>query len=96
MKKRDKSIIQNDLTKCYVCGRPREAIHEVFYGTANRKKSIEYGCYIALCGEHHNLSNKGIHFDKALDNYVKAETQAEFEKIYGHEKFIKTFGKSYL
>lgn len=96
MKQRNKSIIQEDLTKCYVCGRPKQAIHEVFYGTANRKKSIEYGCYIALCGEHHNLSNKGIHFDKALDKYVKVETQKAFERIYGHEKYMEVFNKSYL
>ena len=39
---RNKSIIQKDLSKCYVCGKPKEAIHEVYYGTANRKKSIKF------------------------------------------------------
>lgn len=32
--------ILNNLDKCYFCGKKAECIHEVFYGTANRKISI--------------------------------------------------------
>lgn len=95
--KRDKSIIQSDLTKCYVCGTTQNLhIHEVFYGTANRKKSIEYGCYVSLCAYHHNLSNNGVHFNKKLDLKLKQDTQKEFERLYSHEKFMDIFNKSWL
>lgn len=93
---RNKSIIQKDMTKCYICGKPKEAIHEVFNGYANRIKSIRYGAYVALCGYHHNLSNNGVHFDKALDLNLKMECQKALEKKYSHEWFVKTFNKSYI
>lgn len=92
---RDKSIIQKDMSKCYVCGKPKEAIHEVLYG-ANRQKSIRYGAYVALCNYHHNMSNHGVHFDKVLDLNLKMECQKALEKEHSREWFIKTFGKSYI
>lgn len=92
---RNKSIIQTDMSRCYVCGCPKECIHEVFFGS-NRNNSIKYGCYVALCNKHHNMSSQGVHFDKILDNYIKAETQEAFERIYGHDKFMAIFHKSYI
>lgn len=95
--KRDNSIIQNDLSKCWVCGTTSNLhTHEVFYGSANRQKSIKYGCYVRLCGYHHNLSNNGVHFNKQLDTKLKQETQKAFEETHSHEEFIKVFGKNYL
>ena len=74
--------------------------HEVFYGTANRKKSIEDGMVIYLCGEHHNLSNEGIHFDKKFDLQEKRNAQLIWEKTYGkkdpRKEFIRRYGRSYL
>ena len=34
------SILDN-LDKCFFCGIPAQCTHEVFYGTANRKISIQ-------------------------------------------------------
>ena len=94
--KRDKSII-HDMSSCYVCGTTTNLhTHEVFYGTANRKKSIEWGCYVKLCGKHHNQSNEGVHFNKALDTRLKKEAQKKFEELHGHEKFMEIFRKNYL
>lgn len=94
---RNKSIIQKDMSKCYVCGTNQGLhIHEIYYGTSNRNKSIRYGCYVSLCGYHHNLSKNGVHFDKALDRNLKEECQKQFEKEYSHERFIQIFKKSYL
>lgn len=83
---------------CYVCGTVK-GIHEhhIFEGTANRRKSEQYGLKIYLCGPHHNLSSQGIHFDKELDTSVKQMAQKYFEKHYGsRDYFIKEFGKSIL
>lgn len=91
------SLLTDDMTKCYVSGVTYDIhIHEVFYGTANRKKSIEYGCCVPLTARLHNGSNKGVHFNKALDMRLKREMQKAFEKKYSHEEFMEIFHKNYL
>lgn len=70
--------------------------HEVFFGSANRKKSIQYGLQVKLCPKHHNMSSKGVHFDKVLDTHLKKFAQTKFEEKYGHEKFMEVFKKNYL
>lgn len=97
MKKRNKSIVQEDMTKCFVCGATQNLhTHEIFFGTANREKSIEWGCYLKLCGRHHNQSNAGVHFNKQLDINLKQHAQRKFEELYGHDKFMEVFHKNYL
>lgn len=88
--------ILHDMTKCFVCGKPRQAIHEIYYGTANREQSIKYGCCVGLCHEHHNMSNAGVHFNKELDMKLKKLCQKRFAKIYPSLKFEDIFGKNYL
>lgn len=85
------------MSKCYVCGTTTNLhTHEIYFGTADRKKSIEYGCYVRLCANHHNMSNEGVHFNHWLDRRLKEIGQREFEKLYGHVKFMKVFHKNYL
>lgn len=97
------SILVPDLKHCYVCGTDNDIhLHEVFFGTANRQKSIEDGCVVPLCGAHHNLSNAGVHFNKTLDNRLKQQAEKIWIKTYcdsednGIEKFVKRFGRNYL
>ena len=94
----EKSIIAPLLPRCYICGSgSKVATHEVFYGTANRKKSIEDGMLVNLCGKHHNLSSEGVHFNKELDMRLKQKAQSVWENTYGDRKeFIKRYGKYYL
>lgn len=91
------SILQKEMDRCYVCGTTLNIhIHEVFYGTANRRLSIKYGCCLALCAIHHNMSNEGVHFNKALDLRLKKEMQERFEKVYPNLNFLTIFGRNYL
>lgn len=92
-----KSVIQK-YNACWVCGTDNNLhTHEVFYGTANRKKSIEDGMQVRLCGMHHNLSEKGVHQNRELDLKLKRKAQARWEELYGtREEFIRRYGKSYL
>ena len=94
------SIIHDlDTHTCLICGKRGEThIHEVFYGTANRQKSIQYGLCVRLCPEHHNASNEGVHFNKALDERLKKDAQKTAMQHYEwtKEEFIKIFGKNYL
>lgn len=94
----ERSIVAPLMPRCYVCGSKKlVATHEIFYGTANRKKSIEDGMLVNLCGEHHNLSDKGVHFNKELDLKLKQLGQKKWEETYGdREAFIKRYGRSYL
>ena len=97
------SIIVPDFKNCYVCGTDRDIhLHEVFYGSANRQKSISDGLVIPLCGPHHNLSNAGVHFNKALDLKLKQRAEKIWIRTYcdseedGIEKFISKYGRNYL
>lgn len=91
------SLLTSDMKTCYISGTTKDIhIHEVFYGTANRVKSIKYGCCVPLTANLHNTSNKGVHFDKSLDMRLKREMQQAFEEKYSHEKFMEVFHKNYL
>ena len=66
------SIIQKD-KRCLVCGTQYNLmIHHVFFGTGKRTISEKYGLTVMLCGHHHSLSREGVHFNKQLDNEIKA------------------------
>lgn len=96
MKKRF-SLLTNDMTTCYISGTKKDIhIHEIYGGSANRKKSIEWGCCVPLTATLHNMSNQGVHFNKDLDTRLKREMQAAFEKLHGHDKFMEIFHKNYL
>ena len=91
------SIIQEDLTQCYVCGTTQNIhIHHVFRGV-NRNKSEKYHCIVALCIHHHTGSNEAVHNNKELDLHLKRLAQKHYEERYGsREDFRETFGRNYL
>ena len=72
--------------------------HEVFFGTANRQKSIRDGLVIFLTPELHNMSNKGIHFNRNFDIAAKRSGERAWLDYYGKtiDDFIKEYGKNYL
>ena len=91
------SLIQDE-KKCYVCDTTYNIhIHEVYFGK-NRKKSIEDGCCVYLCGKHHNQSNAGVHFNYKLDKELKKQMELYWLKYYNKtiEDFIKRYGRNYL
>lgn len=71
--------------------------HEVF-GAYNRQKSIEDGLVIFLRPEDHNMSNKGIHFDKEFDLYAKRIAQKTWMDYYHKDRldFLERYGRNYL
>lgn len=93
-----KSIISNQ-KECFRChSKINLHRHHTLYGTANRKKADKDGCWIYLCGKHHNLSNEGIHFDKQYDLKIKKMTEKAWCDYYGKTKedFLKRYGRNYL
>lgn len=98
MKKRY-SILQ-DKKQCIVCNKTFNLnTHEVYFGNKNRDKSIEDGCCVYLCKEHHQGTN-GVHGKNGheLDLYLKQEMQKQWIKIYNKsiDDFIKRYGKNYF
>lgn len=91
-----KSIIQKN-KECYVC-RTTYGLHDhhIFYGTSNRKQSEKYGLKVWLCGADHNLSNRGVHFNKELDLELKQLAQRKFEETHSREEFMREFGRNWL
>lgn len=72
--------------------------HEVFFGTRNRQLSIEDGLIVFLRPEMHNLSKKGVHFDRLFDLYLKRIAEKVWLEYYNKtiEDFIKRYGRNYL
>lgn len=87
--------ILNNLDTCYFCHKPRQAIHEVYYGK-NRQISIQNGFCVGLCNDHHNMSRNSVHFNHDIDLILKKKYQKEYEKTHSREEFIKLIGRSYL
>lgn len=93
------SIITDHLENCIECGRNNVELHEVFFGTGNRKLSIEDGLVIPLCKLlHHNGNLIGIHKDRELNIKWKKIAQKRWQEYYGKTKedFIKRYGISYI
>lgn len=94
-----KSVLQDDLTKCYVTGSNNVAIHHIFPGTGRRKKCEKYGFIVALEPRYHNMSNYSVHAvpNAGLDLQLKQMAQGYFEAHIGSRRaFIEEFGRSYL
>ena len=92
-----KPVLFEDMEHCYVCGSNHVHWHHIFYGTANRKISDRLGYVAPLCGMHHNMSNDGVHFNKAFDLHLKRMAQEHFERNNGtRDDFIKLIGRNYL
>jgi hypothetical protein len=79
---------------CEVCGKPFAECHEIFFGPL-RQLSIKYGIQAYLCNEHHQ-GKFGPHQCKRRDLELKQQGQAWFERLYGHDEFMRIFGRNYL
>lgn len=100
------SILFPSLDRCCLCGSTdRVAIHEVFFGSANRDKSKEDGMTAPLCWNHHNGSNIGVHFNKKMDLLLKQRAEKVWIETYTDsllpmedriQLFIDRYGKNYL
>lgn len=90
-----RSILQSE-KRCFVTGRTYGLHKHHIYGGPNRRISEKCGFFVYLIPELHNTSNKGVHFNKDFDMYLKKSCQTEFEKIYTRDEFMVLIGRSYL
>ena len=98
MKKYPPSIITDDFRMCHFCGSPYDVeVHHCLYGTGERKLSTKYGLVMPLCAFHHRDYKGGVHgLNKILDRQIKQLAQKRFEAKYGHEQWMKVFGRNYI
>ena len=85
------SILTTDFTKCYICGKPKNEIHEI-YGGCNRQTSMKLGLCIPICRMCHNKWE----IDKEFRKKYQAIGRNKFIELYGYDKFMQEFKKSYL
>lgn len=90
-----KSLLQGGKA-CYITG-ARTGLHRHhIYGGGRRKASEEWGCWVWLRADWHNMASYGVHFDRELDLQLKQDCQRAFEALHGHEAFMAAFGRNYL
>lgn len=94
LEKKRYSIITDNLDICYLCGKTKNHLHEVFYGNKHRLLSMKYGCIVPLCSFCHSK----VHQDIELDLLLKKTLEKAFIEVYkcDVDDFIKIFHKSYL
>ncbi len=91
-----KSVIQDNLEICYLCGTTQGLeTHHILNGP-NRKRSEKYGFTIKLCSEHHRGSPAGIHHNIKFSRLVKSIAQEFYEENIGsREQWLREFGRNY-
>ncbi len=85
------SILTNDLKHCIICGKPKDNLHEIFFGK-NRINSIKYKLIIPLCFDCHMKLHNDILMQKEW--FIKG--QIKFNEVYQDLDFVEIFGKNYL
>lgn len=99
-----KSILHDKEERtCYLCmlfegNKQKHAwLHEHhIFGGPNREFSETYGLKVYLCVEHHETGRLAAHKCKETQDILHKIGQREFEERYGHEQFMKIFGRNYL
>lgn len=86
------SIMQTD-KECFITGATENLDKHHIYHGPRRKAADRWGCWIWL---RHDIHMDLHQRNTALDRKLKKACQKRFEALYGHEKFMQVFGKSYL
>lgn len=85
------SILTNNLNECYLCGKPKQDLHEI-YSSGSRKQSMVYGFVIPLC----RLCHQNITLNSVLNLQLKQICQKEYEKEHTRDEFLAIIHKNYL
>ena len=81
----------DDPDHCFLCGRWNpEHVHHCLHGS-RRKAADKYGLTVHICTTcHMELHDHGDH-----DRDLEETAQEAFEKRYGHDEWMRIFGKNY-
>ena len=84
------SILTYDLTRCIICGMPKQDLNEIYPGR-NRQNSMKWGLVIPMCRSCHTKYTN----DRNMQLYWMKLGQEKFEEMY-EEDFISIFKRNYL
>lgn len=84
------SILTYDLTRCIICGMPKQDLNEIYPGR-NRQNSMKYGLVIPICRKCHREYTDNAEMQLKW----KKIGQKKFEEIY-EEDFLEIFKRNYL
>ena len=91
-----KSILQTE-KEGYKTGRTYNLhLHHIYFGRGLRRVSDKNGFTVWLAAEWHNMSDKGVHFNRDLDLMLKRECQRKYEETHSREEFMRLIGRNYL
>lgn len=85
------SLFTNDLDHCILCGKKKDNLHEVFFGS-NRLNSMKYGLVIPLCIKCHQEMHKNIIWQEEWHK----KGQIVFTTNYPSLDFVEIFKRNYL
>jgi len=85
------SLFTDDLKHCILCGKKKDALHEVIFG-CSRQISMKYGLVIPLCYECH----QEMHINKLWQDDWKRKGQLAFIANYPDLDFLSIFHRNYL
>ena len=92
LEKNRKSVFTEDLEHCYLCGKKKNDLHEIFSGR-NRINSIKFNLVLPLCRKCHSLNQNNPFFN---DYWHRQAEEYFICNIGSKEEFIKIFRKNYL
>ena len=90
-----KSILTDDETKCYICGRKATSMFSVFSSNINyerEEKAKKDGLTLPLCWE----CNVKLHQSPAKLRNIRKMGQLAWEDHHPGESFQKRYGRDYL
>lgn len=101
-KSHPKSILHEKDGTCYLCMLLHDDYrvkttqeHHIFFGSANRRLSEEYGLKVYLCAEkHHEHGKESVHENEKNRRLLEEIAQRAFEEAYPKLNFMKIFGKN--
>lgn len=86
------SVFTTDLEHCYLCGRKKEELHEIYAGR-NRINSMKYGFVLPLCHECHSQNQNNSLFNEFW--HKGGQIYWEFN-IGSRNEFLAIFRRNYL
>lgn len=79
-----KSIVTQETSICFICGRVSEGEHHLVFGTAGRELSEKDGLKCPICNNCHNMGEitRRIHGNSMAEKLSKMMGQLAWEKQY--------------
>lgn len=83
---------------CAICGKAKDDVHHLVFGTANRKLSDEDKLCVPLCREHHEFMHKNAKISRIIGQlmYERDKCAEGYSVEAARQSFRIRYGKSYL